>query len=61
MEAPAPPADDRLRGILLIVVAAVLFAGIDVFSKLLAPTQSVGQIVWARFLRLRTTMPSVLG
>ncbi|MCB1497614.1 MAG: DMT family transporter [Bauldia sp.] len=63
MEAPAPPADDRLRGILLIVVAAVLFAGIDVFSKLLAPTQSVGQIVWARYtmalpLLLATTPPS---
>ncbi|MCB1486106.1 MAG: DMT family transporter [Bauldia sp.] len=63
MDVSASPANERLRGILLIVLAAVLFAGIDAFSKLLAPTQSVGQIVWARYtmalpLLFATTPPS---
>lgn len=40
---------DRLRGILLMVVAAAMFAGVDAFSKMLADTQSVGQIVFARY------------
>jgi len=49
MEAPAPPVHDVMRGIVLIVVSACLFAGVDAFSKVLAETQSVGQIVWARY------------
>ena len=39
----------RLRGIALLVLSASLFAGVDGVSKLLADTQSVGQIVWARY------------
>ncbi len=45
-----PPENrDVLRGILLIVLAAAMFGAVDAFSKLLAPTQSVGQIIWARY------------
>ena len=40
---------ELLRGILLLVTAASLFGGVDAFSKALAQTQSVGQIVWARY------------
>jgi len=40
----------RLRGIALLVLSASLFAGVDGLSKLLADTQSVGQIVWARYV-----------
>jgi drug/metabolite transporter (DMT)-like permease len=39
----------RLRGIALMILGASLFAGVDGVSKLLADTQSVGQIVWARY------------
>src|SRR5258707_6722427 len=39
----------RLRGIGLMILGASLFAGVDGVSKLLADTQSVGQIVWARY------------
>ena len=47
---PKPPESrDVLRGIMLIVLAACVFGSVDGFSKLLAPTQSVGQIVWARY------------
>src|SRR5436190_10931881 len=38
-----------LRGILLLVTASAVFAAVDGFSKILAETQSVGQIVWARY------------
>ncbi len=38
-----------LRGILLFVIAAGFFGTVDGFSKLLADTQSVGQIMWARY------------
>jgi drug/metabolite transporter (DMT)-like permease len=38
-----------MRGILLIVVSAALFGGVDALSKVLAETQSVGQIVWTRY------------
>jgi drug/metabolite transporter (DMT)-like permease len=38
-----------LRGILLLVTASAVFAAVDGFSKMLAGTQSVGQIVWARY------------
>lgn len=47
-----PVPDDfpqKLRGILLIIASASLFALVDGLSKLLAETQSVGQIVWARY------------
>src|SRR5258707_5705673 len=40
----------RLRGIALLVLSSCLFAGVDGVSKLLADTQSVGQIVWARYV-----------
>jgi len=39
----------RLRGIALMILGASLFAGVDGVSKLLADTQSLGQIVWARY------------
>src|SRR6185436_7931519 len=39
----------RLRGIVLLVLSSSIFAGVDGISKLLADTQSVGQIVWARY------------
>lgn len=42
-------ARERLRGIALLVVSASLFAVVDGLSKILADTQSVGQIVWARY------------
>ncbi len=38
-----------LRGILLLVLSASLFGAVDGLSKILADTQSVGQIVWARY------------
>jgi drug/metabolite transporter (DMT)-like permease len=45
-----PPENrDVLRGILLILLAASFFGLVDGFSKLLAPTQSVAQIVWTRY------------
>lgn len=40
---------DRARGIILIVISASLFAVVDGISKILADTQSVGQIVLARY------------
>src|SRR4051812_39378733 len=40
---------DGLRGIVLLVLSASLFAVVDGLSKILADTQSVGQIVWARY------------
>ena len=39
-----------LRGILLLVVSASLFGAVDGLSKILADTQSVAQIVWARYV-----------
>jgi drug/metabolite transporter (DMT)-like permease len=41
---------ERLRGIALMILGASMFAGVDGVSKLLAETQSVGQIVWARYV-----------
>ena len=40
---------ERLRGILFIILSASSFAAVDGLSKVLADTQSVGQIVWARY------------
>lgn len=40
---------DLLRGILLLIVSASMFGAVDGLSKILADTQSVGQIVWARY------------
>src|SRR5258708_14296140 len=40
----------RLRGIALLVLSSCLFAGVDGVSKLVAETQSVGQIVWASYV-----------
>jgi drug/metabolite transporter (DMT)-like permease len=40
---------ERLRGIALMILGASMFAAVDGVSKLLAETQSVGQIVWARY------------
>lgn len=47
MSAPATP--ETLRGIVLVVLSASVFAGVDGISKALAETQSVWQIVWARY------------
>lgn len=44
-----PESRDVLRGIIFIVLAASFFGCVDGFSKLLTPTQSVGQIVWTRY------------
>lgn len=41
---------ERLRGIVLLLLSVSLFAVVDGVSKLLAETQSVGQIVWARYV-----------
>jgi len=46
---PAPATPEVLRGIVLIVLSASVFALVDGISKLLAETQSVWQIVWARY------------
>jgi drug/metabolite transporter (DMT)-like permease len=40
---------ERWRGIALMILGAAMFAAVDGVSKLLAETQSVGQIVWARY------------
>ena len=42
-------ASTRLVGIAFVVLAASMFACVDGISKILAETQSVGQIVWARY------------
>ena len=45
-----PPGDrDALRGIVLLVLAVSLFGAVDGISKMLSETQSVGQIVLARY------------
>ena len=44
---PATP--ETLRGIVLVVLSASVFALVDGLSKMLAETQSVGQIVCARY------------
>ena len=44
---PATP--EALRGIVLVVLSASVFAVVDGLSKVLADTQSVGQIVCARY------------
>ncbi len=59
-------ARDRLLGILLVVVSSCFFGSVDAFSKLLADTQSVGQIVWGRYalgllVLLVTRRPSELA
>ena len=43
------PNRDRLRGILLLVAAVSLFGVVDGISKMLAETQSLGQIMVARY------------
>ena len=53
---------EELRGILLMLVAVSLYGVVDGLSKILAETQSVGQIVWARYalalpILLATTKP----
>lgn len=42
-------ARERLIGIVLVVLSSSIFGCVDGFSKLLADTASVGQIVWARY------------
>ncbi|MCB1503091.1 MAG: DMT family transporter [Bauldia sp.] len=44
-----PVTPDVFRGIVLIILSAAVFALVDALSKLLADTQSVWQIVWARY------------
>jgi len=58
-------ARERLLGVILVVLSASIFAGVDGLSKLLADTSSVAQIVWARYalalpILLATTQPSQL-
>jgi drug/metabolite transporter (DMT)-like permease len=58
-------ARERLVGILLVVVSASCFGLVDGISKLLADTNSVGQIVWARYalalpILIATTRPAKL-
>lgn len=47
----ADPSERRavLRGIILLTASALMFGVVDGLSKILADTQSVGQIVWARY------------
>jgi drug/metabolite transporter (DMT)-like permease len=45
----APGISEKLRGIVYIVLSASMFGCVDGISKILAETQSVGQIVWARY------------
>ena len=57
------PADHHVRrevvlGITFLVVSAFIFGAVDGFSKMLAPTQAVAQIVWARFA---LALPVLLG
>ena len=57
---------EELRGILLMLVAVSLYGVVDGLSKILAETQSVGQIVWARYalalpILLATTKPLKTG
>ena len=57
---------ERLLGILLVVISATAFGLVDGISKMLADTNSVGQIVWARYalgfpILLATTHPSKLA
>lgn len=40
---------ETLRGIVLLIISVSLFAIVDGMSKVLADSQSVGQIVWARY------------
>jgi drug/metabolite transporter (DMT)-like permease len=68
MQAPAAApglARERLLGIGLVVFSACCFGVVDGFSKLLADTASVAQIVWARYalalpLLVLTTTPEGL-
>jgi drug/metabolite transporter (DMT)-like permease len=45
----SPDRAERLRGIALMICGSAVFAAVDGLSKLLADSQSVGQIVWARY------------
>lgn len=45
----AEPHQQKLRGIILLVLSATAFAVVDGLSKSLAETQPVVQIVWARY------------
>jgi drug/metabolite transporter (DMT)-like permease len=58
------PFREQLKGIVLVVLSASLFAVVDGVSKILAETQTVGQIVWARYalalpVLVVTTRPSL--
>jgi len=59
-------ARERLLGIILVILSASIFACVDGFSKLLADTNAVAQIVWARYalalpILLLTTPPAQLS
>lgn len=41
---------ENLLGIALIVLSASMFSVVDAFSKLVAETQSIGQVVFARYI-----------
>ena len=56
-------ARERLIGIVLVIASASIFACVDGFSKMLAETNSVAQIVWTRYalalpILLVTTRPA---
>jgi drug/metabolite transporter (DMT)-like permease len=56
---------ERLIGIILVILSATIFACVDGFSKMLAETNGVAQIVWARYalalpILLATTPPTQL-
>lgn len=57
-------ARERLIGIVLVIASASIFACVDGFSKMLAETNSVAQIVWTRYalalpILLATTRPAL--
>lgn len=65
IRAPEREGRERLIGIGLVVLSALAFGFVDGFSKMLAETQPVIQIVWTRYalglpLLILTTQPSRL-
>jgi drug/metabolite transporter (DMT)-like permease len=59
-------ARERLIGIVLVILSAMIFACVDGFSKMLGETNAVAQIVWARYalafpILLVTTPPANLS
>ncbi len=44
-----PKRSDVLAGIVFLIISACFFGSVDGMSKVLADTQSVGQIIWTRY------------